>query len=217
MNERETTDLLSAFNNDEPLHPALEPYVEESDSGMRMIRHPLVFCIPYTHTSVANKMYRYKTEALERAKEEQDWTTYIYLHERPYRLQALTYIMYEFDTDQEFWEALREVWIDSENVWQNLEEWIDLLTDDDRLDREYLMTAEERIALAKMPEKFTIYRGAVPGLNEDGISWTLDRERAKWFSTRLNKPGRVFEKEVRREDVVAYFTSRSEEEIVVIP
>jgi len=218
MNDDDVNDLVAVFNNDDPLHPDLEPYVHETGLGMRVLQHPLVYCVPYTHTSIANHAYLVKTLALQRARDERSWQTYVWLHERPYRLQALCEIEYEFDTDEEFWEMLRDVWMDSENVWQNFDDWVAFFSNlDNRAGMSALMSEEERVLLAALPDRVTVYRGAVDGLNEDGISWTLDQDRAVWFASRFNKGGEVFTRVVDKSEVVAYFTGRGEEEIVVCP
>ena len=51
------------------------------------------------------------------------------------------------------------------------------------------------------------------------MSWTLDKDKARWFGTRLlsehHKPPYLLEAKVERGDVLAYFTERGEDEIVL--
>jgi hypothetical protein len=48
------------------------------------------------------------------------------------------------------------------------------------------------------------------------LSWTLDRERAEWFANRFDQKGIVIEKAIGKEEIVAYFSGRGDQEIIVI-
>lgn len=83
-----------------------------------------------------------------------------------------------------------------------------------------MMNAEDLEALRGFPEFLTIYRGA--NLNEQGrrrygLSWTRDRQTAEFFAWRFNPQdtGRaVFRTTIRAADVLAYFNTRGEQEII---
>lgn len=79
-----------------------------------------------------------------------------------------------------------------------------LLMDDDEL-RQYLA----------LPEEITVYRGIRGRGSLKALSWTIDVEQAEWFAKRWDKNGKVYSATVRREDVLAVFTSRGESELVV--
>jgi hypothetical protein len=78
------------------------------------------------------------------------------------------------------------------------------------------MTEEELTTMESLDDTVTIFRGCVKNLNEDGLSWTLDRERAEWFANRFDQKGIVIEKAIGKEEIVAYFSGRGEQEIIVI-
>jgi hypothetical protein len=205
----------------EPLLPELEPYLVESGHNFGpCLKHPLVFDIPHFPQLAwrCNDQYQAKREALVQARKEQDWHTCIWLHERPYRAQAFGEIKGKLH-HREYWELLGQVWTDSENIWQ----WGDQVAEfmgSRRPGRRYLMSPAERRALAAMPEILTAYRGLTSRGTRQGWSWTLDKAKAQWFSTRLLAAGDkpvLLEGTVRKSDVLAYFTGRSEEEIVVNP
>jgi hypothetical protein len=73
-------------------------------------------------------------------------------------------------------------------------------------------------------DRFTIYRG-VSGSSYyrkvRSFSWTLDRERAEWFAHRFDVLGladpAVYRAVVRREQVLAFFNGRQEQEIIGRP
>jgi hypothetical protein len=82
------------------------------------------------------------------------------------------------------------------------------------------MNPQERRFLARQRERLTIYRGCRSG-RKIGWSWTLDRRKAKWFARRFEEYVEgspiVLIGEVNKKDVIAYFASRKEKEIVVDP
>lgn len=206
----------------EPLLPELEPYVIEDGPLGPMLKHPLVFELALNMPGMVNERYRHKNAAAEKAAAEDDWSTYVFLHERPYRFNALEFAdVFGTCPPQEFWQLVADVWTDSENVWQNAEAWRDLLERAGADERRWMMDEEEADALAVMPDEITVWRGCIAGQNEDGFSWTIDREKAEWFAKRFASAqrgeGRVIEGRVKRVDVIAHFTGRGESEIVVLP
>src|SRR6478736_4574615 len=82
-----TLEWLAAAR-DADLHPDLVPYVEEGSWG-EMLRHPLVYMVPLMLPGNANQMFERKKRLLFEAINHQDWHTCVWLHEPPYRLQAL--------------------------------------------------------------------------------------------------------------------------------
>jgi len=81
------------------------------------------------------------------------------------------------------------------------------------------MDETERAALAGLDEQLTVYRGFRRPGKHLAPSWTLDRARAEWFARRpldRNK-GYVATTTVAKSSVMAYFTGRGEQEIVLEP
>jgi hypothetical protein len=54
-------------------------------------------------------------EFVDQARASGDWCTYIWLHERPYRVEALQDIAFNL-RGREYWEMVSHVWSDSENI-----------------------------------------------------------------------------------------------------
>lgn len=210
-------DIFADFaeTRDEPLHPDLLEWVEEDGLFGAMLRHPLVYSVPLFHNGMANRQYAAKTEALARAEAGEDWHTYVYLHERPHRFDALQEVLAR--VEEMPWGLVSSVWQDSENIWQHYDAWYELFHwwGDEA---SAMMREEEREELAKLPEAITVYRGARAGLNEEGLSWTLSRERAAWFATRFNPEEPVLLRaSVNRSSVLALLLGRGEEEVLVLP
>lgn len=206
-------DLLAM--RDEPLIEALLPYVEETSFGTSL-RHPLVYQIPLILPGEANRMYEQKAEALSQAVADQNWSTVIFLHERPYRLQALLDHRDEIG-DEDFAALAADVWIDSENVWQVLAEWQEILSERQGLFLDG-MNEEERVVLDALPDPVPVYRGCQAEINEDGLSWTVDYDKAVWFARRFSRDAEpiVIVGTIDKCDIAGYFNRRGEKEVIAL-
>ena len=81
-------------------------------------------------------------------------------------------------------------------------------------DKQALMDEDEYEIYESLPETFTVYRGVTPGRNPDGMSWTREYDKAEWFSNRFGE-GYILEGTANKKDVLAFFSRRGEEEIVI--
>lgn len=204
----------------DPLDPELQDYKEELAIGP-VLRHPLVYQVPYFPQMApdANGRFWQIQKALEDARSEGNWSGYISMHERPYRLQALLDISENYDlTDEEYWELVAHFWIDSENIHQNASQWRELWMGRD--EPHLAMDSDDLAFLLTLPDVVTIYRGFRDVEHQNGMSWTLDRDKAIWFANRYRRDDRdayLATAKVRRHDILAYFSGRNEQEIVVYP
>jgi hypothetical protein len=207
---------------DEPLEPDLVEWMEPEDSESTLegwLRHPLLIAAWASHwPGVANRIVEWKREQVATALKRGQWHKAVWLHERAHRCNALVHVEHlagKRMTNLEYWTLVEAVWIDSENIGQNRDQW-DALWTSKRTRREMVMTPEEREALAAMPDPIPVYRGCIAERNPDGLSWTLDFDRARWFAQRFEWHGTptVLAGDVAKADVLAYFTGRNEQEIV---
>jgi hypothetical protein len=201
------------------LDPELAACVYEYDDGWVVLKHKFVNEPFYNEAFHAryNEVLAHKRAEAAAALAAEDWSTFMWIHERPWRLDALLEIADRLD-DKTYWDLVGTVWADSENIWQNLYEWGELLSDR-RPGHEAMMDDDELMALHALPDTLTIYRGH-RAWNQDGWSWTLDSAKAEWFAKRLAQEGDecyVTVAEVDKVDVVAYLAGRGEDEIVVDP
>ena len=222
------TKLAEMFGPEE-LHEDLRPYVQ-AEEHWTTLKHPLVYQVPY-HEALnrqSNLMYAHKLEALAAAQDADNFAKVVWLHERPYRVDAFLDQAWQMG-DQEFWELAGQIWVDTENCWQNFGAWREIF-EADRDGREYLMDETERDALQKLPARLTVYRGFTsPDERPEAhyknnrlhsFSWSLERDRALFFAKRYannTNLGYVAVATVKRDDVIAHFLGRSEDEIVVLP
>jgi hypothetical protein len=210
---------LASTKLNNPSHIDAEPLVEElqdyySDGD---VRHPLfVGSVNPARAAVVNDLYRQKTAQVEKAFADQDWEYYVGLHARPYRVDALMECIEAGLTGSKYWEMLGSVWIDSENVRENLSTWKRLWSSDIP-GRHLAMDEAERVWLAGMSETFPVWRGTNYQRSIKGLSWTVDAEKAKRFARRFQKDGQkcfVASGLVAKADVYAAFLGRQEHEIV---
>jgi hypothetical protein len=164
-------------------------------------------------------MHERKMCELAEAVKERDWEWFVWLHERPHRLDAVLRLIEEFGVSgKQLWPVVGHVWSDTESVRQNFDLWRDIWLMDDA-DRPMVMSDEERSALAALPQRFEIWRGVNHEDAVRGYSWTLNRERAIWYADRFADGERLpllASGSVKKADVLSHFLRRDEVEIVVL-
>jgi len=195
----------------EELHPDLQPYLEEGAIGLQL-RHPLVYLVPLWGNGHANALYEHKVKGVKDALANNKYSSYIFLHERPYRLDAFTLIQSKL-SDTQYWSLLSDIWTDTENQWQGLKKWKQLLSSN-RPSRHYLMNEEEFNLLQSLPDEVTIYRGCQAGINENGLSWTLNKKKAEFFAKRFSKEGIILERKIPKSNIIAFLNGRGEFEVI---
>jgi hypothetical protein len=195
----------------EELHPDLQPYLEEGAIGLQL-RHPLVYLVPLWGNGHANALYEHKVKGVKDALANNKYSSYIFLHERPYRLDAFTLIQSKL-SDTQYWSLLSDIWTDTENQWQGLNKWKQLLSSN-RPSRHYLMNKEEFNLLQSLPDEVTIYRGCQAGINENGLSWTLNKKKAEFFANRFGKEGIILERKIPKSNIIAFLNGRGESEVI---
>jgi len=119
------TDELKDIFAPEDLDPELMPYLVK-DSHFQMIHHRFIIQVPYHEAmnKMTNSLFNYKKEKIQKAIEMEDWDSYIFLHERPYRMEALQEVLVDFYPPEEIGlELIASVWIDSENIYQHFNDY----------------------------------------------------------------------------------------------
>lgn len=202
------------------LNPDLAKHIVQGPMG-NMLHHPLVISVMYSPIENArlNMYYEQKRATIEEAIQQKNWPTFVFAHERPYRIDAINQALCLglADDSVTYWQLVGIAWTDSENIHQNIDDWIDLLLADVP-NREEIMDDEEHIALSALPETITVYRGVHCMEAAYGLSWTTDLAKAEWFAKRYkNKIPMVFSGNVCKSNVIAHFLGRNEKEIVVHP
>lgn len=140
---------------------------------------------------------------------------------KSYRLTFLKYIE-PYLSKKDMAELLADAWVSSENPNQDVNVSIPMLTKWFRkADKRSLMVSEDYKVYTDLEPEFVVYRGVAVGRNPDGLSWTMNYDKAEWFANRFTSHGKeagyVFKAIAKKEDVFAYFNTRGEEEIVINP
>jgi hypothetical protein len=190
------------------LLPELRGYLVNTPAGT-MVQHPFAHTFLYSEPESINNTYLAKVRDANRAFRKGNWTSYVFIHEKPYRLPALLEAIEWGLTGKEYWELVGQVWVNSENIHQYAREWRDVWSAED-LDRGAIMDEEEQKTFAALPDIVTVYRGTLYPKARIKLSWTLDQERAEWFARRFYRNGHVLMGEVRKEDIKACFSGEAE-------
>lgn len=207
-------DMIELLNRKEALHPELERFLVDTPAGFKALKHPLVFAVPFFPGTEAmqNASFKHKSEYALEQQAKGNYSAYISIHERPYRLEAFLDICDKLDR-KTYWELVRFVWVDTENAWEWVKLWKRIFKQE-CAEKHFLMDDEELEVLSKLPDRVRVWRGCTRK-NERGISWTLNREKAVWFANRYKAGGHVLEKVVDKRRIVAYFGSRGESEVII--
>lgn len=221
------------------LHPALRKHVKEDPRFGPILHSP--FCIElflnkFT-ADMCNEIYLNKRKAIASAINNshlgipEDLTRFIWLHERPYRVDAFikgigishrsqNWLKFKqpIRLNRSRWRILRDVWVDQENIFENYSKWKQLL----KLPRDYsgmnndFMTPEESSYIQFLARQHVVYRGSKQKETLSGLSWTLSHDTAKFFADRFGQKGIIKQKTISSQDIYAYISSRGEEEIILL-
>ena len=138
---------------------------------------------------------------------------------KPYAMVFLYHIS-EYLTDKDYADILSSSWVMTENP--NLDPNFSkkkLLSLFQRADPCMLMDENEYAKFKNLNDTVTIYRGVTSynAKNVKALSWTLEEKVAEWFAHRYGEEGTVYEAQISKEHIYAYFEGRSEAEVIVDP
>ena len=212
--------FFDSLNKEEELHDDLKNYVSAGKVFMQL-HHPLMIDIPYDKqkNALINASYQCKLDDLKKWAWKEQWSRYIGVYERPYRLEEFIKIDNHL-IDGEYWNIAGWLWEDTENQWQNLSEWQEVLSSE-RGQKECFMDQDEQKFLKSMPDEVEIYRGCFEGINDEGLSWTLDKSIAEMFSQHRHFKRKddwesvILSQTVSKEDIFAVKLGRKESEVIL--
>lgn len=137
---------------------------------------------------------------------------------KSYRLTFLKYAK-EYMSQIDFSHYLADAWVSSENPNQDancdlktLVKWFR------QCDKTALMQPEDYAVYNNLPDELRVYRGVAVNREPNGLSWTSDINNANWFAHRFdreNKKGYIQTAIANKSDILAYFNTRDEDELVV--
>ena len=138
---------------------------------------------------------------------------------KSYRFAFLKYAMPHL-SKQDFSEYLADAWVNCEapngdpNFTQR--QMVSLFR---KAAPESLMDEDDLQRFMELEETVAVYRG-VTSFNAErvrALSWTLDKDTAHWFAHRFGEDGTVYEAQIEKKHILAFFSSRNESEVIVDP
>ena len=135
----------------------------------------------------------------------------------PYRLAFLKYTL-EYLNIEDLSKFLIDTWINDE--YANLNKSVskkELVKFFRTASKELLMDEEELQEYSNLGDVVVIYRGVTEYNNKQikAMSWTLNKDTAKWFANRFNQKGYVYQAKINKKDILAFCDRRNEKELIV--
>ena len=138
---------------------------------------------------------------------------------KPYALTFLKFAMPHLSRE-DMSQILASAWTRSEAPHQDVNVTVNqLLRMFKQADPTCLMEQDEYIQFKTLDDTVTVYRGVTPhnAKSVKALSWSLNQETAEWFAKRFGHRGYVYEGQIDKKYVYAYFSGRNESEIVMRP
>lgn len=197
--------------------------VPDPKFGDLMIHHPY-FSSPVTMDSNGNLcsivddphiLAEAKQQIKERIKNVKSYQDFSQILNKPYLLAFLKYTQ-SYISKEDLSRFLSETWerVEFPNFDATLTKSQAVILFR-KCDPEVMMDENELLTFENLPDKINVYRGVKKGLDHKALSWTLNKDVAKWFSLRFSDEGVVYKAEIKKEDVFAVFLNRGEQEIVL--
>lgn len=170
------------------------------------------------------KIFNYdaKKDDIAHALAEHRWHDFIMLHERADRVAALHDLMMLHGVVDvgDRWQHFRDVWVDSETITERIDEWSELIRiadEDHQLDD--IMSDDDQLLIDMLDFPMRVYRGAIKGKNEHGLSFTRSKQLAEWFARRFADADDavIIVADVERHQVAFICSERDEDEVVIHP
>lgn len=126
----------------------------------------------------------------------------------------------------DFSELLADTWVSVEGVsycGYDSSVFIDLFQ---MADKKHLMNSDDYKIYSELDDMLLIFRGVcdrnqIRPLKREGMSWTLSYDTAEFFKNRFqskDRPtGAIIKAYIKKENILAYFNTRNEHEVVVDP
>ena len=138
---------------------------------------------------------------------------------KPYTLTFLKFAMPHLSRE-DMSQILASAWTRSEAPHQDVNVTVNqLLRMFKQADPTCLMEQDEYIQFKTLDDTVTVYRGVTPhnAKSVKALSWSLNQETAEWFAHRFGENGTVYEAQIDKKHIYAYFGGRNESEVIVDP
>lgn len=143
---------------------------------------------------------------------QKDWEGFFMLIDGHERQEAFLDV-YEEMAPQDYWATLGDI-IQGESLYNDELKKLLINKGKNLSLRHLMMNDADRAIFDKLPNTFSIYRGADANTPGQGWSWSLSESVARFFAKRFYKSV-VIKGECAKKDVIAYFNDRNEQEILI--
>lgn len=219
------------FSKKEQLDSELIPFLSEF-KGQYFVRHPLFWSKlsdnPFKKSEsnfFENEIFRNNKKLYEEYLRLKNYGSVLFLISKPTRLDWFSKYyneIYEECGEDEYYSMLEGLLTDVEFHHYTKHLYSELINIGS--DPLKMMDEEDKIIFDELPDRFLIYRGI--SFNEKitrdnfkefvGNSWTLDKNKSRWFSERTGQVYKVvLSIEISKNQVIFYFNSKGENEIFV--
>ena len=189
-----------------------------TNTGFTMVmRNGTPQCIDITADS--NALHEWRQMVCEQIDSAKSAFEIYMMTNKPYGMTFLKYSAHHL-SKKDFSQILADAWIRSENPNDdpNLSQ-AKLLSLFQSAEPSHLMSQDELNTLNDLDSTVTVYRGVTSfnAKNVKALSWTLDRNVAEWFASRFDEDGTVYQAQIDKPHIYAYFDGRNESEVIVDP
>lgn len=197
--------------------------IKKSDIDMLGFVHHPCFTntfIPYKNELIdicndTSKFNEYKKELKEHIKNEDSIYEVLFHITQPYQIFFFSLIENYLD-EQTYTTLLKECYTETEFPNHDVNVPVEKIKKMfEKANKEFLMSTDELKIFNRLENEFTIYRGFYSNNYYNALSWTLDKETAHFFATRFSDKGSIYQANIKKEDIYAYFDCRNEKELIV--
>ena len=190
-----------------------------TDSGMVAYRTEDGEIAQADITSDSAALELWRQEKIRQIKEARTPHEISFMVTKSYSLAFLKYVAPHLSI-KDLSEMLSDVWVRTEspnndpNMSKNR-----LLSLFKKAEPKFLMNEDEYDEFQALDNTVTVYRGVTShnAKNVKALSWTLSYDTADWFAHRFGEDGTVYEAQIDRRHIYAYFNRRNEHEVIVDP
>ncbi len=162
-----------------------------------------------------DKFNEYVKALKEHIMSEPDVYRLMLLVNRPYRILFLSLIN-NYLNEESFANLLKDCYTETEFPNRDVNVSVKKIKDMfEKANKDFLMEESEKDFLKNLDDEITIYRGFFSNEYYKALSWTLDFEKAKFFATRFSDEGSIYQANIKKENIYAYFDCRNEKEVIV--
>ena len=195
--------------------------VELKDVGYGIVQHPYLSTLTDFDVESKEILDLREEENFKKCRDkyiklidESDLLRCYMLIRTPWKLTWFKYVN-EYLSEEDFGHFLEDCWISEENPNMDCNVSVrESIKYFKKAKKEFLMVEEDYKYFKNLPEELTVWRGVSPGRVKLGLSWTDNKEKASWFMNRFGE-GFLLEAKVNKKDVLAYFNTRDEKELVI--